>query len=83
MKKIALNIIEVNLLMHFNKIYKLFSLIRDIWYWVNTYKFITMDKLVFETTKGLHLSLFEAHDIDTIDDWNLAELNFDFLQSIK
>lgn len=53
------------------------------WYWVNTYKLITTGKLVFETTKGLHLSPFEAHDIDTLDDWKLAELKYEFLQSIK
>lgn len=53
------------------------------WYWVNTDKLRTMDKLIFETTKGLHLSPFEAHDIDTLDDWALAELKYEYLQSFK
>jgi hypothetical protein len=35
------------------------------WYWVNTDKLRTIGKLVFETTKGLHLSPLEAHDNDT------------------
>lgn len=53
------------------------------WYWVNTEKLRTLGKLVFETTKGLHLSPFEAHDIDTLNDWKLAELKYEYLQSIK
>jgi pseudaminic acid cytidylyltransferase len=53
------------------------------WYWVNTQKLRTFGKLVFETTKGLHLSSFEAHDIDTLDDWKIAELKYEYLQNIK
>jgi len=53
------------------------------WYWVNTEKIMSTGNLVFETTKGLHLSPFEAHDIDTFDDWKLAELKYEYLQSIK
>lgn len=53
------------------------------WYWVNSDKLRTMGKLVFETTQGLHLTPFEAHDIDTFNDWKLAELKYEYLQSIK
>lgn len=53
------------------------------WYWVNTAKLRTTGKLIFETTKGLDLSPFEAHDIDTLHDWKLAELKYEYLQSIK
>lgn len=53
------------------------------WYWVNTNKLRTTGKLVFETTKGLHLTSFEAHDIDTLHDWKLAELKYEYLQSIE
>jgi len=53
------------------------------WYWVKTTKLISTRKLIFETTKGLHLSPFEAHDIDTLHDWKLAELKYEYLQSIK
>lgn len=53
------------------------------WYWINTNKHRTSGKLIFETTKGLHLSPFEAHDIDTLHDWKLAELKYEYLQSLK
>lgn len=52
------------------------------WYWVTTEKIMSTGNLVFETTKGLHLSPFEAHDIDTLDDWKLAELKYEYLQSL-
>lgn len=53
------------------------------WYWVNTIKFMATGKLIFESTKGLHLSPFEVHDIDNLQDWKLAELKYEYLQSIK
>jgi hypothetical protein len=39
--------------------------------------------MIFENTKGIILSPFEAHDIDTQDDWKLAELKYEFLQNHK
>jgi pseudaminic acid cytidylyltransferase len=53
------------------------------WYWMNCNKFKETGSMVFDTTKGLHLSPYEAHDIDTLDDWKLAELKYEYLQSIK
>lgn len=53
------------------------------WYWVNSIKLKETGKMVFETTKGLHLTPFEAHDIDTLHDWKLAELKYEYLQSLK
>jgi pseudaminic acid cytidylyltransferase len=53
------------------------------WYWTNAKRLKTTGKLIFETTKGLLLSTFEAHDIDTLDDWKLAELKYEYLQSLK
>ncbi len=53
------------------------------WYWVKVSKLQELNKLVFDNTKGLHLSPFEAHDIDTLDDWKLAELKYEYLQSLK
>lgn len=53
------------------------------WYWVKSDKIKESGKLIFETTQGLHLTPFEAHDIDTLDDWKLAELKYEFLQSLK
>ena len=53
------------------------------WYWIKTARFKESGKLIFESTKGLHLSNFEAHDIDSLDDWKLAELKYEYLQSLK
>lgn len=53
------------------------------WYWVKCNKLEEAGKLIFKNTKGLQLSPFEAHDIDTIYDWKLAELKYEYLQSIK
>jgi N-acylneuraminate cytidylyltransferase len=53
------------------------------WYWVKIPMLVESGNLIFETTKGLHLSPFEAHDIDALHDWKLAELKYDYLQSLK
>lgn len=53
------------------------------WYWVKTKRLKESGKLIFDNTNGLHLSSFEAHDIDTIQDWKLAELKYEYLQSLK
>jgi pseudaminic acid cytidylyltransferase len=53
------------------------------WYWVNCNKLKVTGSMIFDTTRGLHLSPFEAHDIDTLDDWKLAELKYGYLQSVK
>jgi len=53
------------------------------WYWIKSNMLRESGGLIFDKTQGLHLSLFEAHDIDTIDDWKLAELKYEYLQSLK
>jgi N-acylneuraminate cytidylyltransferase len=53
------------------------------WYWVNCNMLKVTGNMIFDTTKGVNLSPFEAHDIDTIDDWKLAELKYEYLQSNK
>lgn len=53
------------------------------WYWVKVNKLQEANKLVFDNSRGLQLSPFEAHDIDTLHDWKLAELKYEYLQSIK
>jgi N-acylneuraminate cytidylyltransferase len=53
------------------------------WYWIKSNMLKESGGLIFDKTQGLHLSLFEAHDIDTIDDWKLAELKYEYLQSLK
>ncbi len=53
------------------------------WYWVKVSRFVESGKLIFETTQGLYLSPFEAHDIDTLHDWKLAELKYEYLQTLK
>lgn len=53
------------------------------WYWLKRSKLEETGKMIFENTKGILLKSFEAHDIDTLDDWKLAELKYEFLQSLK
>jgi N-acylneuraminate cytidylyltransferase len=53
------------------------------WYWVNCNKLKENGSMIFDTTRGMHLSPFEAHDIDTLADWKLAELKYEYLQSVK
>jgi len=52
------------------------------WYWVNCNRLKVTGTMIFDTTKGVHLSPFEAHDIDTLHDWTLAELKYEYLQSL-
>lgn len=52
------------------------------WYWVNCNRLKVTGTMIFDTTKGVHLSPFEAHDVDTLHDWTLAELKYEYLQSL-
>ncbi len=52
------------------------------WYWLKRSKLEETGKMIFENTKGIILRSFEAHDIDTLDDWKLAELKYEFLRSL-
>ncbi len=53
------------------------------WYWVKSAILNESCKLIFNTSKGLKLLPYEAHDIDTLYDWKLAELKYEYLQSLK
>lgn len=51
------------------------------WYWIkeNSIK----DTLVPEKTAAVVLSTLEVQDIDTPDDWRIAEMKHEYLQSIR
>lgn len=51
------------------------------WYMIKT-KFLK-DTLVPENTAAVQLSSLEVQDIDTLDDWRIAELKYEYLQGIK
>lgn len=51
------------------------------WYMIKT-DFIE-DSLVPKNTAAVHLSNLEVQDIDTVEDWRIAELKYEYLQSIK
>ena len=53
------------------------------WYWVKANQLLETGKLNFKSSKGLPLASYEAQDIDTIHDWKLAELKYEYLQSLK
>ncbi len=53
------------------------------WYWFDIERFLLNKKLFTDNTRAIELSALEVQDIDTIHDWNLAELKYGYLQSIK
>jgi N-acylneuraminate cytidylyltransferase len=46
------------------------------WYWLRTEKFLRTKELMGPHTAGVVISELETQDIDTEDDWALAELKF-------
>lgn len=48
-------------------------------YWFKVDSFLKEKKLFSEKTYGLEISPLEAQDIDTMDDWELAELKFSLM----
>lgn len=53
------------------------------WYWIKTSDIIKTNKIFSDHTHGLKLSQLEVQDIDNETDWKLAELKYEFLQSLK
>ena len=51
------------------------------WYFIQTAKI--KDTLVPPNTSYVHLSNLEVQDIDTLDDWRIAELKYEYIQSIR
>jgi len=46
------------------------------WYWLNSERFLQSGEFMGEHANGLVLSGMEAQDVDSEDDWALAELKF-------
>jgi len=53
------------------------------WYWIMVSEFIKNKKLFTENSIGLELSPIEVQDIDNEHDWKIAEMKYEFIQSIK
>jgi N-acylneuraminate cytidylyltransferase len=52
------------------------------WFWCNTNKLYTNNTLVPQHNAGyIELPWYEAQDIDTIEDWEIAELKYNFFKS--
>lgn len=51
------------------------------WYWYNPK--LVKDSLFTENSSSVILSDEEVQDIDTLDDWRLAEIKYEYIQSIK
>ena len=52
-------------------------------YWLNTQICLHKKKIVTDNSGGIIISELEGQDIDNKIDWKLAELKYEFLQSIK
>tara|TARA_B110000238_G_scaffold201057_1_gene254342 strand:- start:3482 stop:4177 length:696 start_codon:yes stop_codon:yes gene_type:complete len=52
-------------------------------YWMETKKCMPQKKIVTNNTGSIVISEIEGQDIDNEIDWKLAELKYEFLQSIK
>jgi len=53
------------------------------WYWFNSKAFLRENKLFTENSTSILLSPMEVQDIDNLSDWTLAELKYEYLQSLK
>jgi pseudaminic acid cytidylyltransferase len=53
------------------------------WYWIKRNSFLKNKKIVTSHSKGIILNSLEVQDIDNIHDWKIAELKYEYLQSIK
>ena len=49
-------------------------------YWFNTENLLTKKKLWTNNASGIVLSEMEAHDIDTMEDWEIAEFKYKMLR---
>lgn len=50
------------------------------WFWVNMERFMKRGTFIPENSGGLVLPWYEAHDIDTLEDWQIAEWKFKYFQ---
>ena len=53
------------------------------WYWLNAESLRINKKIFTENTASLILSPIEVQDIDNLSDWEIAEMKYAYLQSIK
>ncbi|HSI78263.1 MAG TPA: pseudaminic acid cytidylyltransferase [Lunatimonas sp.] len=53
------------------------------WYWFKVEKFLSSKTVFSDNSKGVEITSLEVQDIDTEHDWQLAELKYGYLQSIK
>ena len=52
-------------------------------YWLNVEKFIAKKEIWTDNSGILILSEMEAHDIDNLEDWEIAEFKYQLLQKRK
>jgi pseudaminic acid cytidylyltransferase len=52
-------------------------------YWLRTDRFLAQKSVYMRDAVPLHIDELQAHDIDTEDDWRIAELKFGYLQQRK
>lgn len=53
------------------------------WYWFKV-DVLSAEKIIFtDNTSSVFLSPLEVQDIDNMNDWNIAELKYGYLQSLK
>jgi N-acylneuraminate cytidylyltransferase len=50
------------------------------WYWFNCEKLLASRKLWTENTFGVEVDELEVQDIDSLNDWKMAELKYAYLQ---
>lgn len=53
------------------------------WYWLNVEVLLRQKKIFSDNTYGLSLNPLEVQDIDNETDWHIAEIKYEFLQSVK
>ena len=53
------------------------------WYWMNVESLLNQKKIFSSNSYGLELNPLVVQDIDNESDWHIAELKYEFLQSIK
>jgi pseudaminic acid cytidylyltransferase len=51
------------------------------WYWFNCERLMKLKKLWTDNTYGVEIDELEVQDIDTLNDWKLAELKYALLQN--
>lgn len=49
-------------------------------YWLNVERFLETKAIFTKKSKGIVVNALHAHDIDTLDDWKMAEFKYQFLK---